>query len=52
MNIKLNAAGEMTGFDIRYPSTEEAASVQRAVAIRDAGTSPIGLARGASSLIN
>ncbi len=34
---KLNAAGEMNGFDIRYPTTEEAANVEPARLIRDIG---------------
>ena len=34
---KFNAAGEMDGFDIRYPTPEEAASVERARLIRDIG---------------
>lgn len=32
-----HAAGEMEGFDIRYPTPEEAASVERARRIRDLG---------------
>lgn len=34
---KMNAAGEMTGFDLRYPTEEEAAAVERARHIRDLG---------------
>lgn len=34
---KMNAAGEMTGFDIRFPTEEEAAAVERARHIRDLG---------------
>jgi hypothetical protein len=34
---KWNAAGEMNGYDIRYPTPEEAASVERARLIRDIG---------------
>jgi hypothetical protein len=33
----LNAAGEMEGVDLRYPTREEAASVERAKLIRDIG---------------
>lgn len=32
-----NAAGEMDGFDLHYPTPEEAASVERARLIRDIG---------------
>ena len=34
---KVNAAGEMNGFDIRYPTPEEARSVERAKAVLNAG---------------
>ena len=34
---KLHAAGEMHGFDMRYPTPEEAAGVERARLMRDIG---------------
>jgi hypothetical protein len=34
---KLHAAGELNGYDIRYPTPDEAASVDRAKLIRDIG---------------